>query len=258
MNVRLEEIISVMKVLSLLLFALLTAAWAQTFQMPVPGPAAAPAPTLPELPENTVVATFEDGAKLTMGEFRKIYAVLPPQNQQMALRDRKLFLQQWAFMRKLALMAEKQKLDQESPHRETWIYRLMILSQAELNEAANLVSVDPNAIVNYYDANKETYKQVKVKAIYISFASNQTAAGTSGKKPLSEEQARSKAAKLLVQIRAGADFVKLVKENSDDETSRQKDGDFATLRRTDNVPDAVRAAVFSLKAGEVERAGPPA
>ena len=45
--------------------------------------------------------------------------------------------------------------------------------------------------------------------------------------------------------------MKLVKENSDDETSREKDGDFATLRSTDNIPDAFRAAVFALKQGEV-------
>jgi len=45
--------------------------------------------------------------------------------------------------------------------------------------------------------------------------------------------------------------VKLVRENSDDETSKAKDGDFATLRQNDNIPDAIRAAVFSLKQGEV-------
>ena len=42
-----------------------------------------------------------------------------------------------------------------------------------------------------------------------------------------------------------------MKENSDDETSREKDGDFATLRSSDNIPDAFRAAVFALKKGEV-------
>ncbi len=237
-----------MKILSLLLFVGTLAVWAQA---PQPAPAA-PAPALPNLPDETVVAVFEDGTKFTMGDFRKIYAVLPPQNQQMALRDRKLFLQQWAFMRKLARMAEEQKLQDLSPSREAIeYYRMMILSQAELTDAINRVTVEPAAIVNFYDANKEKYKQVKVKAIYISFASDPAAPAHGGKKPLNEEQAKTKAAKLLAQIRAGADFVKAVKENSDDETSRNKDGDFATLRPTDNVPDAVRAAVFSLKPGEV-------
>ncbi len=239
-----------MKVLSALLLASVASVWAQTPKVPPPAPAPAPAAqALPDLPEETVIAIFDDGTKFTMGDFRKIYAVLPPQNQQMALRDRKLFLQQWAFMRKLAQMAEQQKLDQVSPHREAVeYYRMMVLSQAELSEAVNMVTVEPNAIVNYYDANKEKYKQVKVKAIYIAFAS-QPASG--GKKPLTEEQAKAKAAKLLAQIRAGADFVKMVRENSDDDTSRNKDGDFATLRPADNVPDAVRTAVFSLKPGEV-------
>ena len=49
----------------------------------------------------------------------------------------------------------------------------------------------------------------------------------------------------------GADFVSLIKENSDDETSRVKDGDFDTLRQSDNIPDAFRAAVFALKPGEI-------
>ena len=44
---------------------------------------------------------------------------------------------------------------------------------------------------------------------------------------------------------------KKAKENSDDETSRGKDGDFVTLRANDNVPDAVRTAVFALQKGDV-------
>jgi len=206
---------------------------------------------MPDLPDQTVVAVFEDGVKLTMGEFRKIYAVLPPQNQQLALRDRKLFLQQWAFMRKLSQMAEKEQLDQLSPTRETLdYYRMMILSQIKLQAAVDATSVDPTAIVKYYDVNKEKYKQVKVKAIYVAFSSD-PAPGADGKKPLTEEQAKAKSTRLLAEIRNGADFVKLVKADSDDETSRNKDGDFATLRPSDNVPDAVRTAVFSLKQGEV-------
>jgi len=59
-------------------------------------------------------------------------------HQPLALRNRQTFLQQWAFMRKLAQMAEKQKLDLESPAREQLDYsRLMILSQAELAGALN-------------------------------------------------------------------------------------------------------------------------
>jgi len=38
---------------------------------------------MPDLPDDTVVAIFGDGTKFTMGEFRSIYAAMPPANQQM-------------------------------------------------------------------------------------------------------------------------------------------------------------------------------
>ena len=231
-----------MKFLSVFLFACISAAWAQT--APAPGPGGTPAPRMPDIPDQTTIAVFDDGVKLTMADFKKIFAVLPPDNQPMALRDRKTFLQQWAFMRKLAQMAEKQKLDQETPAREQLEYsRLMVLSQAKLAEALNSITVEPAEIVKFYDTEKERFKEVRVKALYVSFGK--------GGKAATEDEAKAKATKLLADIRGGADFVKLVKENSDDETSKAKDGDFATLRRNDNIPDAIRAAVFSLKQGEV-------
>jgi parvulin-like peptidyl-prolyl isomerase len=244
-----------MKASVLALFVCL-AAWAQTAPpSPAPKPAApsaaAPAPSLPDLPDETVVAIFDDGTKLTMGEFKQIFAVLPAANQQMALRDKANFLHQWALMRKLKIMAEADKLDQQSPTRDALEYsRMMILSQAKINEAVNAIQLEPDAVERYYQANKDKYKQVKVKAIYISFSTALASQASKGKPTLTEEQAKAKAEKLVAQIRAGADFVKLVKENSDDETSRAKDGDFANLRLADNVPDAIRSVVFSLKQGE--------
>jgi peptidyl-prolyl cis-trans isomerase C len=199
---------------------------------------------MPDIPDQTTIAVFDDGVKLTMADFKKIFAVLPPDSRALVLRDRKSFLQQWAFMRKLAHMGEEAKLDQASPAKEQLeYYRLMILSQAKLADAANSTTVEPAEIVKFYDTDKERFKEVRVKAIYVSF-------GKGGKAP-TEDEAQAKAAKLLADIRGGADFVKLVKENSDDETSKAKDGDFATLRRSDNIPDAIRTAVFSLKQGEV-------
>ena len=227
-----------MKSFSVFLFVCCGALWAQT----APPPAAAP--RMPDIPDQATIAVFDDGVKLTMAEFKQIFAALPPDNQPLVLRDRKTFLQQWAFMRKLAQMADQQKLDQESPTKEQLQYsRLMILSQAKLAEALNSMTVEPAEIIEYYDINKDRFKEVRVKAIYVSF-------GKDGKAP-TEDEAKAKATKLLADIRGGADFVKLVKENSDDETSKAKDGDFATLRRNDNIPDAIREAVFALKQGEV-------
>jgi parvulin-like peptidyl-prolyl isomerase len=200
-----------------------------------------------------VVAIFGDGTKLTMGEFKKIFEAMPPANQQMALRNREQWLHQWELLRKLTRMAEDAKLDQESPYKESLAYgRMNVLATAEINAAVNLIVVEPGEIVKYYDSNKQKYTQVRVKAIYIAFSDDAAAGSASkGKKPLTEAEAKAKADKLLAAIKGGADFVKLVKENSDDETSREKDGDFATLHSSDNIPDAFRAAVFALKKGDV-------
>ena len=190
-----------------------------------------------------------------MGDFRRIYSALPPQNQQMALRNREQWLHQWELLRKLTKMAEAGKLDQESPYKETLAYnRMNVMATAQINAAMNQIVVEPGEVVKYYDTNKVKYTQVRVKAIYLSFSDDSSASATAkGKKPLTEAEAKAKAEKLLAAIKGGADFVKLVKENSDDETSREKNGDFATLRSSDNIPDAFRAAIFSMKQGEVSQ-----
>jgi hypothetical protein len=234
--------------ISLVLFTCLGAAWAQP---PAP-PAANSAPAMPELPDEAVVAIFGDGTKLTMREFKQIYTALPPANQQMALRNREVFLHQWEMMRKLTKMAETAKLDQESPYKEALDYgRMNVLAQAEITSTVNNITIAPEEIVKAYDSNKKKYTQVKVKAIYISFSDEAASSATKGKKSLTEAEAKAKADKLKSALQGGSDFVKLVKENSDDETSRDKNGDFATLRFTDNIPDAFRSAVFALKQGEV-------
>jgi peptidyl-prolyl cis-trans isomerase C len=217
-----------MKFLSIALFVCLASAWAQT--------------PLPNLPDETVIATFDDGVTMTMGEFKRIYVVLPPETQKQAMQNRQSFLQQWALMRKLAKMAQDDKLDQLSPSKESLeYYRLAILSQAKMDDAAIHTAVLPSQVSEYYESHKDRYRQVRVKAIYI---------GLGGRK-ISDAEAKAKATRIAAQARAGADFTKLVRENSDDETSKAKDGEFVTLRANDNIPDAVRAAIFKLNRGEI-------
>lgn len=231
---------------SLCLFVFACAAWAQT--TPAPAPAA---PKMPDLPDDTVIATFEDGAKFTMKDFKAYYNVLPQQNQQMAMRDKAAFLHQWAVLRKLTQMGDEKKLGELQPYKEAIQHaRMQVMVQAVINDLLNQIVIESSDIAKYYEANKNKFAQVKVKAIYITYSDNPSST-SGGKKPLTEAEAKAKAEKLLEQIRGGADFVKLVKENSEDESSRDKDGDFATLHFNDNIPDAFRAAIFKLKQGEV-------
>ena len=231
---------------SLALFAFSCSVLAAQVAAPPPG-------TLPNVPDETVIAVFDDGTKLTMGDFKAYYGVMPQSSQQAILRDRKAFLEQWGLLRKLAALGEKKKLDQTSPNKEALEYnRLLVLSQAAVNEELLSSAPQPQEVEKYYEANKERYKQVKVKAIYITFSKEAVSKlGSNGRPLLTEEEAKAKTQKLVTEIRSGTDFVKLVRENSDDAASKEKDGDFATLQPTDNIPDAIKTAVFALKQGEV-------
>jgi peptidyl-prolyl cis-trans isomerase C len=209
-------------------------------------PAAAPAPA----PE-TVIATVE-GKSLTFGEIAGFLRGMTPQMQQNAMRNRKEFVERFALMRKLSQLAEQAKLGERSPYKEIIeSYRMNMLMQAEINEYVDHILITAEDLQKYYEANKSRYDQVKLKVIYISFSSSAAGAAGDGKKHLTEEEAKAKAEQLVKEIKGGADFAKLVKENSEDASSKAKDGDFGTLTRSDNLPESIRSVVFALKTGEV-------
>jgi len=101
----------------------------------------------------------------------------------------------------------------------------------------------------YYEQHKSDYEQTTVKIIYISFSAS-ASTGPDGKKRLNESEAKAKAEQLAKEAKGGADFVKLVKENSEDETTKAKDGNL-TMSRSDNLPETIRTVAFALKPGEV-------
>jgi peptidyl-prolyl cis-trans isomerase C len=221
---------------------------AQPPQAQPPQAQAAAAP----IPPDTVVATLE-GRKFTYGDFERFLRSLPPQAQQAFQRDRKSLLQQIALMMRLSSEAEKAQLDQKGPYKEQLeIARMNILAQANINEKFSTFRVGAEDQQKYYEANKDRYGQVKVKVLYVAF-SNAPAPASAPKKPLSEAEAKAKIEKLLAEARGGADFVKLVKANSDDATSSAKDGDFGSIKKTDNIPEPIKATIFALKPGEISQ-----
>jgi parvulin-like peptidyl-prolyl isomerase len=237
---------------SFLFFLVTAAVWAQSAAPQLAAPQASAPSAAPALAADTVVATFETGRKITAGELTSFLAAMPPNMAQAAQRDRRAFVQQFALMHLLSEMAEKAKLDEQSPTREALAFnRMYLLMNAQLHEVLTSLKVPPEELDRFYSENKERFKQVKVKAIYIPFAAGPSTDAASEPKKLTESEAHAKIANLRAQIVAGANFVKLVKENSGDPTSAAKDGDFGTMRSTDNLPDAIRTAVFALKAGEV-------
>ncbi|HUP04464.1 MAG TPA: peptidylprolyl isomerase [Bryobacteraceae bacterium] len=218
---------------------------AESGKLPDGKTAAPAAKALADVPDSAAVFIC-DGVPVTMGEFKGIVG-MDSTIKQMAATNPAGTAKWWCGMRSLARIAVQQKLDQASPTREQLeTLRVFALGQAEMNMNLNTMQVTQEQIQSYYDAHKQDYEQVRVKAIYIAFGE-----GAGGKQSRSEAQAKAEADRLRAELRTGADFVKLVKQYSDDVTSRDKDGDFATFNRKQNVPDAIAKAVFALKQGEV-------
>jgi peptidyl-prolyl cis-trans isomerase C len=239
-----------MKSSSLLTIVSLAIGLAQT--PPASAPSPQPVPPAPQAPPpDTVIATV-DGTKLTYGEVANFLKGMNPQMQQNAMRNRKDFVERYALMRKLSTLAEQAKLGERSPYKEAIeSYRMNMLMQAEINEYVDHIVITADDLQKYYAENKSRYDQVKLKVIYIPFSSTTAGATAENRKRLTEEEAKAKAEQLIKEIKGGADFVKLVKENSEDASSKAKDGDMGTLSRADNLPESIRSVVFALKAGEV-------
>jgi peptidyl-prolyl cis-trans isomerase C len=197
-----------------------------------------------ELAPDTVIARVE-GQAITAGEIQAMVDALGPQIQQFYAKDPKEFVRQYALQAKLARMAEEQKLDQETPYKQRLRYsRESVLMQSLMERRMNGTPIGEDEIQARYVQSGGGDPQYRTKVLYVSFA-------TDGQPGRTEAQAKARAEELRAKAASGADFVALVRENSDDPTSRDKGGDYPPMRRSDPLPEPVKSAVFALKPGEM-------
>jgi peptidyl-prolyl cis-trans isomerase C len=120
---------------------------------------------------------------------------------------------------------------------------MMIGKMMEAEVAAEAAATDAEAR-DFYAKNPDKFKQGEaVRASHILIMANEKT-GEAAKK-----QARAKIDGLLKRVRAGEDFARLAKENSQDGSAAQG-GDLNFFGRGQMVPPFEQAA-FALKPGEV-------
>ena len=110
------------------------------------------------------------------------------------------------------------------------------------------LKISEDDLNKYYNNNKEEFRKEEVKASHI-LISTQDAEG----KALSDKEKaekKKKAQDILAKIKAGEDFAKLAKENSDDPGSAVNGGDLGFFARGVMVAPFEETA-FSMKKGEV-------
>jgi peptidyl-prolyl cis-trans isomerase D len=118
---------------------------------------------------------------------------------------------------------------------------VLIADQAKIEAAVNPTDAD---LQRLYTQNQEAFRTPeRVKARHILLK-------TQGK-PASEEAAiRAKGESLLKQIKGGADFAKLAKENSEDPGSAANGGDLGDWITHGQMVPEFDKAIFALKVGE--------
>ena len=211
-----------------------------------------PSPPAINPQDDKVVATI-DGKEFKISDLELLVRALPPKVASGFYKNKKAFLEQYALFLTIAHMAEEKGIDKQFPHAQALEYnRMNYLFTALVQMKQMDVHITIEDQQKYYEEHKGEFGEAKVKVLYVAFNNNPMDSGDpKAKKPLTDVEAEQKANALLKQLRAGADFVQLVKENSDDEASRDKDGDFPNIKpKDDSIPPVIRSSVFALKPGE--------
>jgi hypothetical protein len=173
----------------------------------------------------------------------------------MAETQPKAFLEQYGLYETVLTAAEKAGLDKQSPFKEKIaMARRQILVTGLIDARHAAFTVAPEQVAAHYDKNKDLYRQVMVRVIFISGMS-ETRNLNDGTviKALTGEEIEAKAVQAATVAKQGMDFANVAKQYSDDQDSAAKGGEFPHPIRpnTANVPIAIRQALFAAKPGDV-------
>jgi peptidyl-prolyl cis-trans isomerase D len=116
---------------------------------------------------------------------------------------------------------------------------ILVADQAKIEQNLNPTDAQLMVLYNQNQANFRMPERVHVRHILIM---------TQGKPAGDETKLKAKAEDLLKQVKAGADFAKLAKENSEDPGSKDKGGEY-WVTRGQMVPEFEKAA-FTMKPGQ--------
>lgn len=133
------------------------------------------------------------------------------------------------------------------------VQRASYLASRAQQELRNTTQVSDDDMRGFYDKNKDQFGETRARHILIMTPeARQQRAGAPQKPgaPATEEEAKKKAEDILARIKAGEDFAKLAKENSDD-SSAEQGGDLGFFRKDVRFVPEFKDAVFKLKPGEV-------
>ncbi|MFN0106227.1 MAG: peptidylprolyl isomerase [Bryobacteraceae bacterium] len=185
-----------------------------------------------------VVATL-DGKDITAEEFQQLIVAMDPKAKEAAQNNAQEMLRYAGWLRRMGAEAEKRGLPGRNPLAlQLEMARIQLLSNAVIQRHEIEEVVTPFEQQGYYQANQAAFSGVKVKLIYLPFASE-----------TEELQAKRKMEEIHKKLQGGESFVALAKEYSKHVESREKEGDYGEIRLVDPIPSVVKDVAFGLKDG---------
>ena len=176
-----------------------------------------------------------DGRRVTQAELETLLNLVPDQQQRAAIAaSPEELLRYYGFVMRMAEMAEKEKLAEQSPYKEQLeLGRKTVLAAAAVEHYGKNLNITNADVEKYYNEHKADFTVANITVVQIPIRNDEDAPA-----------AKAKGELLWKQLKGGADFDKLAKQYP-------VDGDFHSFKRSDPIPAEVKDAVFGLKPGEV-------
>lgn len=207
------------------------------FGQPLRTPATGPIEIDPTKPKEVVARL--DGKDVTAEEFQQIVVSLDTKTREATANNPEEILRYQGWLNRISAESERRGLAGKEPLRtQLELARIQLLSNAIIQKHELDEVVTPFDQRGYYQANLPAYTAVRLKLIYLPFATE-----------TEELQAKRKMEQLHKQLVAGTPFVNLVRQHSRHEESKAKDGDYGEVRMADQIPQPVKDAAFRLKDG---------
>jgi peptidyl-prolyl cis-trans isomerase C len=209
-----------------------------------------PAATVAPAAEADPIVMTAGTITVRKSEFEAALKTLPAEYQSFAQGPgRKQFADDYLRMRLLASEGMKAGLQNDAEVvNQLALMRQNLVATAELKKIDSGITVGDAEVQKAYADNKKDYEQVKTRHILI--APKGSPAAQTGKKELTDDEAKAKAEDIRKQLLAGANFEELAKKESDDAGSGARGGDLGAFSHGQMVPE-FEAAAFSAKVGEI-------
>jgi parvulin-like peptidyl-prolyl isomerase len=177
-----------------------------------------------------------DGKPVTQAQLEALIGQIPEQQKNAISGNPEELLRYYGFISRLAEMAEKAKLFEQSPYKEQLdLHRKTVLAAAMASEHGKDLNVSTADVEKYYEEHKDSFTTANITVVQVPVKNEADAA-----------PAKQKADSLWKQLQSGGDFAAMAK-------LYPVDGDFKSFKKSDGIPQEIKDAVFQLKPGQVTK-----